>query len=136
MERWREGQQDKQGVSAVEMWKSWREVLEEDAVVRVGKEVPRLMKHHEGEWSEEVKQLVMLSGVMRKRGESVKGITKTIKKAKARARISARSRRNKDIAYERKTNPRRGVARMLAERKRRREERRNRVIGTMALGAR
>ena len=107
MERWREWQQDKQGVSAVEMWKSWRGVLEEEAVVRVGKEVPRLMKHHEGEWSEEVKQLVMLSGVMRKRGESVKGITKTIKKAKVRARISARSRRNEDIANERKTNPRR-----------------------------
>ena len=53
-------------------------------------------RHHEGEWSEEVKQLVVLSGVMRRRGESVKDITKAIKKAKARARVAVRARRNED----------------------------------------
>ena len=55
----------------------------------------------------EVKQLVVLSGVMRRRGESVKDITKAIKKAKARARVAVRARRNEDMRNERKTNPRR-----------------------------
>ena len=57
---------------AVEMWRSWRKVLEE-AVACIWKEVPRLTKHHEGEWSEEA------TGVVGCDAESVKDITKAIK---------------------------------------------------------
>ena len=104
-ERWSKWSEDKVGAPAEEAWRSWVKVLEEEAVVHVGKEVPRLAKHHEGDWSEEVKELVVLSSGMRRRGESVKVITKMIKKAKARARVSARSRRNESMRNERTTNP-------------------------------
>ena len=39
--------------------------------------------------------------------ESVKDITKAIKKAKARARVAVRARQNEDMRHERKMDPRR-----------------------------
>ena len=59
-----------------EIWKSWKRVFEEEARKRVGVRKARLEKHHEGIWSERVKELVVLKNKMRKRGVSTKSTMK------------------------------------------------------------
>ena len=60
---WIQQNKDKQ---VDEIWKSWKRVFEEEARKRVGVRKARLEKHHEGIWSERVKELVVLKNKMRK----------------------------------------------------------------------
>ena len=67
----------------------------------------RLEKHHEGIWSERVKELVVLKNKMRKRGVPTKSIMKTIRAEKVKMRAQVRVERNEDLKEQRRRNPKR-----------------------------
>jgi hypothetical protein len=102
--KWRD-EVDRQETAA-DLWTRWRKKFEEEAVDIVGREKQKVRKHHKGEWSEEVKQLVELKGNLKRSGRSEKEIRREIKRVKKRLCREARQRRSNWMQEERKRNPR------------------------------
>jgi len=105
-ERWRKWRSETDQLLAGEMWSSWKRTFENEAVKHIGRERQKLKKHHEGEWSEEVRQLVVLRDKLRKEGKSVSWVRAEIRREKERARDRVRRVRNENLQNERRWNPR------------------------------
>ena len=106
-ERWRVWREEEETQrSATELWRKWRKKFEEEAIDIIGKEKQRMKKHHKGEWSEEVKQLVEMKGKLRRSGKSEREVRREIRRVKKRLNRSARQRRNDWLQEERRKNPR------------------------------
>ena len=104
-QRWREWLQQSKGRPAAELWKSWKGTFEEEAKKRVGKRKARLEKHHEGRWSERIKELVVLKNKLRKSGQPTKSIRRTIRAEKAKIRAQVVEERNAELKEKRRQQP-------------------------------
>ena len=105
-EPWFEWSEDKKDIQVDKLWSRWKQLFVEEATELVGKKKARVEKHHEGVWSQHVKELVVLKNKMRKRGQPLKEIQRMIRAEKARIRAEVALERNAKLKEQRKQNPR------------------------------